>query len=294
MIFRNGEGALQTFPQLLGVVQEARLNLAIYHLKHDNIDEAYTLIRDLEPGSPHEYILKAVANAVMGQDHGSQENIKLAQQYYQLVGTSGSECDTIPGRQSMASCFFLLRQFEEVLIYLSSIKSYFFNDDTFNFNFAQAKAATGNYQEAEEIFLLITSDKMKADYTYLSWLAKCFIMNRKPKNAWELYLKLETSGDSFNLLLLIANDCYKMGQFYFAAKAFHLLERLDPNPEYWEGKRGACVGVFQMVIAGHEPRESLKDIVQILKETSQQPQAKFILHAISKWSKESRVPIPGL
>lgn len=88
--------------------------------------------------------------------------------------------------------------------------------------------------------------------------------------------------------------CLQMGQFYFAAKAFHLLERLDPNPEYWEGKRGACVGVFQMVIAGHEPRESLKDIVQILKETSQQPQAKFILHAISKWSKESRVPIPGL
>eukprot|EP00731_Ephydatia_muelleri_P029449 Em0020g1093a len=151
VIFRNGDGALQTFPQLLGVVQEARLNLAIYHLKHDNIDEAYTLIRDLEPGSPHEYILKAVANAVMGQEHGSQENIKLAQQYYQLVGTSGSECDTIPGRQSMASCFFLLRQFEEVLIYLSSIKSYFFNDDTFNFNFAQAKAATGNFQEAEEV-----------------------------------------------------------------------------------------------------------------------------------------------
>ena len=45
-----------------------------------------------------------------------------------------------------------------------------------------------------------------------------------------------------------------MGQFYHAAKAFDVLERLDPNPEYWEGKRGACVGVFQMIIAGHEPR----------------------------------------
>lgn len=45
-----------------------------------------------------------------------------------------------------------------------------------------------------------------------------------------------------------------MGQFYYAAKAFDVLERLDPNPEYWEGKRGACVGVFQQIIAGHEPR----------------------------------------
>ena len=100
--------------------------------------------------------------------------------------------DTIPGRQCMASCFFLLRQFEDVLVYLNSIKasngkvipppltlpflssqSYFFNDDMFNFNFAQAKAATGNFQEAEEVFLLINAEKIKNDYVYLSWLAKC-------------------------------------------------------------------------------------------------------------------------
>ena len=30
--------------------------------------------------------------------------------------------DTIPGRQSMASLFYLLRQFDDVLIYLNSIK----------------------------------------------------------------------------------------------------------------------------------------------------------------------------
>jgi hypothetical protein len=73
-------------------------------------------------------------------------------------------------------------------------------------------------------------------------------MNGKARLAWELYLKMETSGESFSLLQLIANDAYKMGQFYYAAKAFDMLERLDPNPEYWEGKRGACVGVFQAVL----------------------------------------------
>ena len=45
-----------------------------------------------------------------------------------------------------------------------------------------------------------------------------------------------------------------MGQFYYSCKAFDVLERLDPSPEFWEGKRGACVGVFQMIIAAQEPR----------------------------------------
>lgn len=53
------------------------------------------------------------------------------------------------------------------------LKSYFYNDDTFNFNYAQAKAAAGNYKEAEEVFLLIQSEKIKQDYVYLSWLARC-------------------------------------------------------------------------------------------------------------------------
>lgn len=118
-------------------------------------------------------------------------------------------------------------------------------------------------------------------------------MNRKPQQAWELYLKMETSADSFNLLQLIANDCYKMGQFFYSAKAFDVLERLDPNPEYWEGKRGACVGVLQLVIAGHEPKDSLKEVAQILRNTSQ-PQAELILVAIRKWARENRVAIPGL
>jgi intraflagellar transport protein 56 len=77
-------------------------------------------------------------------------------------------------------------------------------------------------------------------------------MNRKPRLAWELYLKLEASPESFALLTLIANDCYRLGQFYYSAKAFDILDKMDPTPEYWEGRRGACVGTFQQVIAGNE------------------------------------------
>ena len=78
-----------------------------------------------------------------------------------------------------------------------------------------------------------------------------------------------------------------MGQFYHSAKAFDVLERMDPSPEHWEGKRGACVGALQMVIAGHEPREILNNIVQILKGSSQ-VQAGLILQSIRKWTRENR------
>jgi len=43
------------------------------------------------------------------------------------------------------------------------------------------------------------------------------IMNRKPKQAWELYLKMETSSESFSLLQVIANDCYKVCKAYFVS-----------------------------------------------------------------------------
>jgi intraflagellar transport protein 56 len=45
-----------------------------------------------------------------------------------------------------------------------------------------------------------------------------------------------------------------MGHFLYAAKAFDLLEKLDQNLEYWEGKREASAGVLQMIIAQKEPK----------------------------------------
>uniref|UniRef100_A0A8C4R2E8 Intraflagellar transport protein 56 n=1 Tax=Eptatretus burgeri TaxID=7764 RepID=A0A8C4R2E8_EPTBU len=116
------------------------------------------------------------------------------------------------------------------------------------------------------------------------------IMNRKPRLAWELYLQMETSGDSFSLLHIIANDCYKMGQFYFAAKAFDVLERLDSNPEYWEGKRGSCVGALQMIIAGRERKEILRDIVQLLRKTGN-PEAEYIVRIVKKWAKMNHLTL---
>lgn len=290
VVFQNGEAALQTLPPLVDVIPEARLNLVIYYLKQGNIGEAHDLMKDVDPSQPNEYILKGVVNAAVGQESNSKENLKVAQQYFQLVGGSASDCDTIAGRQCMASYFFLIRHFDDVLVYLNSIKSYFYSDDTFNFNYGQSQAASGLFKDAEAAFLLIENDKIKFDYVFLSWLARCYIRNNKARLAWELYLKLEQSTESFNLLQLIANDCYKMGHFYYAARAFDLMERMDPNPEYWEGKRGACAGAFQLIVAGHEPRETLREILLLLRNTST-PQAESIVKVMRKWARDNKVNV---
>ena len=57
-------------------------------------------------------------------------------------------------------------------------------------------------------------------------------------------MNMDVTTDNVNLLISIANDCYRMGQFYYSLKAFDTLERIDPDPEYWEGKRGSAIGKF--------------------------------------------------
>jgi len=271
---------------LIDVIPEARLNLVIYYLKTDEVNEAYQLIKDMDCVLPKEYILKAVVHAVIGQNQESKEHMRIAQNYFQMVGASPSECDTIPGRQCMASCFFILKQFDDVLVYLKSIRPYFLNDDDFNWNFGIASAAAGEFKDAEEGLLQVQSEKLKSEYTYLSWLCRTYIMNKKPHLAWEIYINMETSNESLSLLNLIANECYKMGQFYYSAKAFDVLERLDPDPEFWEGKRGAIIGVFQMVVAQQENKERLIEVIQMLKNTNN-PQVEYFIQVMKKWGKEN-------
>jgi len=292
VVFQQGERALQILPPIVGTVPEARLNLVIYHMHQGEVQEAYELMREIEPTSPQEYILKGITNLALGQQLDSREHLKVAQQYFQLLGASASECDTIPGRQCMASCFFILRQFDDVLVYLSSIEAYYPNDPSFLYNYAIARAAAGKYKEAEPALLSLQSaggsEELARDYIFQMWLARCLVMNGKARHAWELYLKMEGTQESFAMLQLLANDCYRAGAFLYAAKAFDTLERLDPNPEYWEGKRGACVGTFQQIIARKERKEVLRDVLAMLKST-RNPQVEYLARVMKKWARENGI-----
>lgn len=297
VVFRNGEDLLQVLPPMLDVgIPEARLNLVIYYLRREQIDEAYELIKDVTPVTSQEYILKAVTSAYIGQKTGSQEHLKLCRDYFHFVGTAPSECDTIPGRQCMASYFFLTHDYPNVLIYLRSIRMFFEKDDTFHYLYGIACAGSGNFSEAEESLLSIRSEKIKSEFSYTSWLVRSHIMNRHAGKAWDIYLKMEAE-ESIGILRLMANECFKTSAFYFAAKAFDVLERLDSDPEYIQGKKCSCIGVFQQVYANEANSDLLFDVMKMLESSVQQHAdepstvAEFaaILSTIKDWAKEAKL-----
>ena len=81
----------------------------------------------------------------------------------------------------MASCFFLLRQFEDVLIYLKSIKQYLATDDDFNWNYGIACASNGEWAEAEEAFGAVQGVGYRQEGAFLNWSARTFIKQGKRK-----------------------------------------------------------------------------------------------------------------
>lgn len=48
----------QVLPALGDIPSEARLNLVIHHLRAGRVAEAEALVADINPSTPHEYILK--------------------------------------------------------------------------------------------------------------------------------------------------------------------------------------------------------------------------------------------
>ncbi|VDM18290.1 unnamed protein product [Wuchereria bancrofti] len=100
---------------------------------------------------------------------------------------------------------------------------------------------------------MVVDEELRLKPTYFLSLARAYIQNGKSHLAWEMYGKMKNSDDIFQLLSIIANDCYRVGDYLYSAKSFDSMERIEPNPEYWEGKRGAIIGVFKLVIEQKAP-----------------------------------------
>ncbi|OQR90307.1 hypothetical protein ACHHYP_05634 [Achlya hypogyna] len=284
--FRDTEYSLTVWHSLFGVVPEARLNAAIYHLRRGEPKHAYSLLEALEPAQPVEYALKGVVHSWKGQNDGlsgTDEHLFLAEKFFETVGAAPTECDTIRGRQCMASYYILRKEFETAVTYLKSISMYHVKNDAFNWNYGMALAAMGCYSEAESVLSQITDPAWRRRYVYCAWLARCHIRSIQQSHvAWEMYLNMSDSTEALQLLKLIAHEFYLMADYYFAAKAFDVLERVDPDPEYWEAKRGACIGYFNKSVTGKCDPVKLQQVLQML-EGSKHHQGKGMARTLRAW-----------
>lgn len=284
-VFRNGENALKIFPPLSEIYPEAKLNLIIHYVKKGEIEVAYRMVKDLDPVTSKEYTLKGVVLAIYGQAKNTEDLILKAQQHFQLIGTSATECDTVAGRQCIASFLFLKKQYEDVLIYLKTIKDFMASDNDFNWNHGMALAAVNKFAEAEEALVKVTDESYRSEYTYNAWLAKCYIMNGKPELAWNLYLEMDTSNNTLKMLQLVGNECFKTGHYYFALKAFDILERLD-SEDYTQGKTASAVGVFKDFLLNKVPLEQFEETVQILKNSPKHTSIEHVLRIFESFLQE--------
>ncbi|KAI6172348.1 Tetratricopeptide repeat protein 26 [Aphelenchoides besseyi] len=227
VVFRNGDAALQVLPALVDVIPEARMNLCIYHLKKNDVDSAYELMKNQEGGGAQYSLLKAITFSIKGYDEQSQELLETAANFFKTFGESPSDCDTIAGRQSMASAYFLWKQFDEVLVYLNSIKTFFVNDELFAYNYGQALVQMESFEEAESVLASITNSDLTNELCYQLSLARAYIRNGKAKDAWSLYEKVKHTAEAPQLLRLVANDCYIAENYVYSLRAFDELERRD-------------------------------------------------------------------
>lgn len=289
----------QIFSNLLDIIPEAKSNLIIYYLHNDQINQAYNLVKDFQPVTSKDYILKAIVHCLLGQQQQSQagvdskgilnENLRKAQSFFQTIGSSSQECDTIEGRQCMASCFRISNAFNDEVIYLDSIEQYMKDDDNFNWNYGVALAMTQHFKQAEEVLLRVKRSNYKNDPVYLSWLCRCYIMNGKPESAWDVYISTDSHLTNLYVLSFISSEFYRMGHFFFAFKAYLFLERFDPNIQNSQGKFASAVGLFYQVMSGQEQHEKIQEIIHYLVDSPPSEQINKLLIAFRNWGKENGI-----
>ncbi|KAI6197269.1 Tetratricopeptide repeat protein 26 [Aphelenchoides besseyi] len=289
VVFRNGDAALQVLPALVDVIPEARMNLCIYHLKKNDVDSAYELMKNQEGGGAQYSLLKAITFSIKGYDEQSQELLETAANFFKTFGESPSDCDTIAGRQSMASAYFLWKQFDEVLVYLNSIKAFFVNDELFAYNYGQALVQMESFEEAEGVLTSITNSDLTNELCYQLSLARAYIRNGKAKDAWSLYEKVKHTAEAPQLLRLVANDCYIAENYVYSLRAFDELERRDTigvNVAHClSAKQGSFMGALKQFANGKATIDDIRDSIRMLEKTNSSQLANMI-NAARRWGNE--------
>lgn len=273
-IFHDGTDGFTQLTPLVSVLHEARYNLCILYMRENNPQEAFNLINDqFQPLDIPEHLLKATIYLAMGQLTGDTGQIEEANNTFSEIGEMDIIKDTAPGRQALATSKFLVGEYEEVLRIFKTIETLMSDVDEFNYNKAMALAALNRWAEAERYFLLVKNITYTREIFYNSWLCRCYIKNKKPEAAWNLYNEATSTEDAKTLLEIIANDCFISGDYYYSMRAYHCLYQYELEATYKEGMIASSIGVFRNILSRRDTPDKLQEVVTILSDEpdAQQP-----------------------
>lgn len=283
-IFHNGDDGFTKLPKLVGVIPEAKFNLAILYMRESNAIEAYNLLQDFTPLDITESLLKATVDLAYGQINADSTPIEEANQIFQEAGEMEVVRDTVPGRQALATSKFIQGEYDQTLKVLGTIEKVIGECDEFNYNKAMSLAALQRWPEAERYFLQVKNTAYTREIYYISWLCKCYIMNHKPESAWALYTESTSTEDAKTLLQIISSECFSQGQFYFAMKAYDVLAKFETDPTMKEGMIASAVGVFRTILSRKDTPDKLPEVLEVL---SAEPDAAQVYQTIHQYIETS-------
>ena len=131
-----------------------------------------------------------------------------------------------------------------------------------------ALAALARYSEAEKYLLKVSNETYTREIYYVSWLCKCYIKNNKAEKAFNLYLMASTTEDANVLLQIISTECFIIGEYYYAMKAYDVISQFDIDSSTQEGLVASAIGVFRAILARKETPEKIIDVLTILNRVS--------------------------
>ncbi len=174
--------------------------------------------------------------------------------------------------------------------------SHLADDDDFNWNYGIALAAAGEHIEAENRLLKAQNDLYRQELSYCTWLARCYIKNKKAELAWNLYSSIDEE-NRIHFLKVIGGDSFRAKSFLIAARSFHKLSNLDIDVDYSQGIKSACVGIFRNVVCenyiknalSEAAKNSLREAIDILQDIDVEAHndLKQILITLKNWMKRN-------
>ncbi|XP_026194223.1 intraflagellar transport protein 56 [Cyclospora cayetanensis] len=301
------QGASRELPAILeplvGVLPEARYNLALFHLQRDKPEDALALLREpllLSNASVFlEKALKAGALLMLGQCGGREALLTEAQSLFQEVASSKQAPEDCPLKLQCAMYSFCLQgEHQKAWACSERLLACGNKQPALHWTRMLLAASMGIYEEALACILAI-DDKTCALFSftrnpprasqpifnaqcrvvglllcrhgieecYPCWFVRLHVKAQRPEDGFRFCMQQQGTPGFLPLLQQFAADCHVTKQYRSALEAFAVLEQVQPNHETHRGFCAAAAGLILQIACGQQTVEAIPWLLQLLNSS---------------------------